>query len=495
MADLKRQTLSGFLWATLEQCGTQIVTFVVSMVLARLLTPSDYGAVALLSIFILIAESLTNAGFGSALVQKKDATELDFNTVFFLSLSVGTVLYAVLFVFAPQIAAFFKHPELSAMFRVQALAIFLCVVSSVQGAEISRRMLFNISFRVSIIASIASAAVGLACAFSGMGPWALVWMSFSSSVVSIAVRQFYIDWRPHLMFSWSSAGGLFKFGWKIAFAGLLDTAYGNLYSVLIGRVYSSADMAFVNKGKSIPALAMNTISGPINRVSYPVLTKLQSEPLRLRDGMRKMMVFSTFLVFPAMAGLIVCAPNLIPLLFGDQWTESVVYLQLAAFGFALWPFHLFNLQGMKAIGRSDWFLILEFVKKGLGLVIVLSTVWHSVFLMMAAFAFVDGPLCVLINSWPNRKLMSYPVWMQVRDVLPSASCAILMGLIILPFNYLSLPGWLALVIQMPLGACAYLLFARQLRVAALRDAVCMMVSRFPRLSRLKRRAGLVSWND
>lgn len=485
MADLKQQTLSGFLWATLEQCGTQVVTFVVSMVLARLLTPSDYGAVALLSIFILIAESLTNAGFGSALVQKKDASELDFNTVFFLSLSVGSVLYVVLYVFAPQIAAFFKHPELSAMFRVQALAIFLCVVSSVQGAEISRRMLFNVSFRVSVIASIVSAAVGLACAFAGMGPWSLVWMSFSSSVVSIAVRQFYIDWRPRLMFSWSSAGGLFKFGWKIAFAGLLDTAYGNLYSVLIGRVYTSADMAFVNKGKSIPALAMNTISGPINRVSYPVLTKLQSEPLRLRDGMRKMMVFSTFLVFPAMAGLIVCAPNLIPILFGDQWTESVAYLQLAAFGFALWPFHLFNLQGMKAIGRSDWFLILEFVKKGLGLVIVLSTIWHSVFLMMAAFAFVDGPLCVLINSWPNRKLMSYPIWMQIRDVLPAAACAILMTCVIFPLNFLALPAWAVLTIQIPIGACAYLFFAHILNVSALQEAVDMITLRFPGFAHLR----------
>lgn len=485
MPDLKQQTLFGFLWATLEQCGTQVVTFVVSMVLARLLTPSDYGAVALLSIFILVAESLANAGFGSALVQKKDASELDFNTVFFLSLSVGSVLYVVLYVFAPQIAAFFKHPELSAMFRVQALAIFLCVVSSVQGAEISRRMLFNVSFRVSVIASIVSAAVGLACAFAGMGPWSLVWMSFSSSVVSIAVRQFYIDWRPRLMFSWSSAGGLFKFGWKIAFAGLLDTAYGNLYSVLIGRVYTSADMAFVNKGKSIPALAMNTISGPINRVSYPVLTKLQSDQLRLRDGMRKMMTFSTFLVFPAMAGLIVCAPNLIPILFGDQWTESVVYLQLAAFGFALWPFHLFNLQGMKAIGRSDWFLVLEFVKKGLGLVIVLSTIWHSVFLMMAAFAFVDGPLCVLINSWPNRKLMSYPIWMQIRDVLPAAACAILMGLAILPFNYLSAPGWLVLAIQLPLGALAYLILARVFKVSALDEAIGMLAVRFPILAKLK----------
>lgn len=485
MAELKKQVVKGFLWATLEQCGTHVVTFVVSMVLARLLTPSDYGAVALLSIFILIAESLTNAGFGSALVQKKDATELDFNTVFFLSLSVGAVLYVVLYVFAPQIANFFKHPELSVMFRVQSLAIFLCAVASVQSAEISRRMLFNVSFRVSIIASIVSAAVGLACAFVGMGPWSLVWMSFSRSVVSIAVRQYFISWRPRLMFSWSSAGGLFKFGWKIAFAGLLDTIYGNLYSMLIGRVYTSADMAFVNKGKSIPALAMNTISGPINRVSYPVLTKLQSEPLNLRDGMRKMMVFSTFLVFPAMAGLIVCAPNLIPILFGNQWSESVVYLQLAAFGFALWPFHLFNLQGMKAIGRSDWFLILEFIKKGLGLVIVLSTIWHSVFLMMAAFAFVDGPLCVLINSWPNRKLMSYPIWMQIRDVLPAAACAILMGLAILPFNYLSVPGWLVLAIQLPLGALAYLILARFFKVSALNEAIDMLASRFPCFTRLK----------
>ena len=474
MANLKQKTVHGFFWAILERFGTQAVTFVVSMVLARLLTPSDYGAVALLSIFIIIAETLSDAGFGGALVQKKNAAAIDFNTVFCISMSVAMALYAVLFFSAPWISAYFKHPELAGLFRVQALALFFHSFAGVQGAEMSRRMLFKLSFRISIATSIVSSVVGVCCAFAGLGPWALVWMSFSGAVVGLVIRLFVLEWRPRIEFSLSSAKGLWQYGWKITLSGLLDTAYNNLYGFLIGRFYSSADLAFVNKGRSIPSLAMNSINGTIGRVAFPALTQLQDERLRLREAMRRMMQISTFIVFPMMAGLAVCAPSLVPLLFGDQWGASVIYVQLACVDLALYPFHTINLQGIKAIGRSDWFLYLEIAKKFLGVTLVVASIRYGVFAMMFMSACVGGPLCVLINAWPNRKLLSYPVWMQIRDVFPSACISLLMAALIFQLNRFPLADWQTLAVQIPVGAAVYALAAWLFRLKPCCEAVRLL---------------------
>ncbi len=481
MSDLKTKTTHGFFWALLERFGTQFVSFGVSLVLARLLTPSDYGAVALLSIFILIADTLASAGFGTALVQKKNASRTDFNTVFCFSMTAAVVLYAVLFLFAPQIARFFKHPELVALFRVQAFALILHAFAGVQGAEMSRRMLFKLSFRISIVTCIASAVTGLTCALLGLGPWALVCMPLAGAVVGIVIRLFVLEWRPRVEFSVSSAKGLWQYGWKIALSGLLDTAYGNLYGFLIGRFYSSADLAFVNKGRSVPSLATGALNGTIGRVAFPALTQLQDNRLRLREAMRKMMKTSTFFVFPAMVGIAACAPNLIPLLFGEQWTHSIVYVQLACLDLALYPFHTINLQGIKAIGRSDWFLMLEIVKKVLGVSLVVASIRYGVFTMMFVSACVGGPLCVLINAWPNRRLLVYPIWMQVRDVLPAALVALLMGVLIYPINSLGVASWAIVALQIPAGALAYFVLSRVFRLDSLTDAmrlVSPMLSRF-----------------
>lgn len=470
MNELKTKATHGFFWALLERFGTQSVSFGVSLILARLLTPSDYGTVALLAIFILIADTLAGAGFGTALVQKKNVTQIDFNTVFLFSTTIAVSFYVVLFFLAPQIARFFNHPELVALFRVQAIALVFHAFSAVQNAEISRRMLFKLSFKINIVVCIVSAATGLVCAFLGLGPWALVGMSFAGTVVGIVIRFFVLEWRPRVEFSFSSAKGLWRYGWKIALSSLVDTAYSNLYGFLIGRFYSSSDLAFVNKGRSVPSLATDALNGTIGRVAFPALTKLQDDPMRLREAMRKMMKTSTFFVFPAMVGIAVCAPNLIPLLFGEQWSQSVIYVQLACLDFALYPFHTINLQGIKAIGRSDWFLILEIVKKVLGVSLVVVSIHYGVFMMMFVSACVGGPLCVIINAWPNRKLLSYPIWMQAMDVLPSAFLALLMGLLIYSINSLNVAPCVIVVLQIVVGATVYFSLALMFRIKSLVEA-------------------------
>ena len=469
MSELKTKTLYGFIWALLERFGVQFVSFGVSLVLARLLTPSDYGAVAILLIFIAIAEILASAGFGTALVQKKDALPIDFNTVFCISMSASAVLYIALFLLAPRIAQFFRHPDLVTLFRVQAIALFFHAFAGIQNAEISRRMLFKLSFRIGIMTCVISSVVGLSCALLGLGPWALVWMTFSSAASGIVIKLFVCEWKPRLEFSSHAAIGLWRYGWKLAASSLLDRIYNNLYGFLIGRFYSSEDLAFVNKGRSSPALAMNALNGTICRVAFPMLVKLQSNPILLREAMRKLMRTSTFVVFPAMIGLGACAQSLIPLLFGEQWVPSVVYVQLACFDFALYPFHTINLQGVKAIGRSDWFLLLEIIKKVLGISLILASIRYGVFAMMLVSACVGGPLCVLINAWPNRRLLAYSIDMQVRDALPAASISMIMGMIIFPLNWVCLPGWLIVLMQLPLGFITYFLLAWLFRLDSLTE--------------------------
>lgn len=471
---LKQKVVKGFAWALLERFSMQFASFFISMILARLLTPNDYGTIALLTIFISLSGVFADSGFGSALIQKKEATEVDFNSVFYLSLCTSSLVYGVLFFIAPWVAAFYEIPALVGLLRLLGLSIPLNAINSIQNAEISRKMLFHLSFRISLIGFVVTSITGVSLAFWGYGPWALAWSSISGAMVGVLTRWYFIAWRPKLMFSWQAIKGLFSYGWKLIISSLLDRGYNNLSGLLIGTFYSRADLAFVDKGRSIPSMAMDSINGTLGCVAFPALAQVQDQREKVRDTMRRMIATSTFFVFPLMTGCAVCASSLIPLLFGNQWLPAIPYVQLACFTFALWPFHTINLQAINALGRSDVFLILEIIKKGLGLIAILSTVRFGVWWMIAVGAFVMGPMSVVINSWPNRKLLGYTIGMQLRDVLPAALLCGLMAILILPLTWLSLPGWGRLLIQIPLGAFIYFLGAWLFRLAPLCENARML---------------------
>ncbi len=447
----------------------QMMGFVVSMVLARLLTPADYGTIALLTIFIAIASCLADSGFGTALVQKKDATELDFNSVFYLSLCVSGLLYAGLYFAAPLIAYFYQTPVLVPVLRVLALSLIFNAVNSIQSAELQRKLLFHLSFRISLIGSLTTGIVGVTLAFCGYGVWALVWSQLTGGIVGVLTRWYFIAWRPKWMFSWGVLKGLFSFGWKMAVSALIDTAYINLYGLLIGRFYTRAELAFVNKGRNIPELVMSSVNGTLLHVTFPALVQIQDRRDVLREAMRKMIRVSTFCVFPLMTGCACCAESLIFLLFGEQWMPAVPYVRIACFSFALWPFHTINLQAIKALGRSDLFLGLEIVKKVVGLITLFSSVHFGVWWMMAVSAFVLGPLGVIINAWPNRKLLGYSVVMQCRDVFATTLLCCLMGLVLTPTVCLTIPAWLKLLIQIPLGVIVFVGSAIAFKLQPLRE--------------------------
>ena len=417
---LKSKVVKGAVWTLLEKLSTQVVQFVVGMVLARLLTPNDYGTVALTVIFFAVANVLVDGGFGNALIQKKDADDLDFNSVFYLNLALSFLAYGLMFLAAPWIADFYKTPELVPIVRVSAVCFIFNAVNAVQNAELTKKMLFHLSFRISLITCLTSAVCGITLALLGYGVWALVWSSLITGLVGVVARWFIIAWRPKLMFSFSRLKPLFSYGWKMAVSALIDRFFVNLNGLLIGRFYSKADLAYVNKGNSIPSLAMNEVDGTLGRVSFPALVLVQDDKDKLRAAMRRMIKCSTFLVFPLMVGLAACSHSLLRLLYGSRWTPAAPYMMLACFSFALWPFHTINLRGIMALGRSDIFLQLEIIKKTLKLIVILVAFRYGVFVFMAASAFALGPLGVIINAWPNKKLLGYTISMQIMDVMPTA---------------------------------------------------------------------------
>ncbi len=421
MSSLKQKVVKGTIWILLEQFATQFVGFAIGIVLARLLAPADYGTVAMVSIFTSIALVLTDSGFTNALTQKKNATDLDFNSVFYCSLALSGIFYLILFFLSPFVAEWLDTPVLKSILRVTALTLFFNAVNGVQNAELSRKMLFHLSFRINLISVFVSTCTGLTFAALGFGPWALVWQSIAGGVSGVISRWFFIAWRPRLQFSFRALGGLFGYSWKLTCASLLDSGYNNLYGLMIGKFYSKEDLAFLQKGGHTPRFAMSAINGTLGRVMFPALAQMQDDPVRLRESMRRMIQCSTFLVFPMMTMVGFLSPSLIRLLYGEKWAPAVPFMQIACFSLSLWPFHTINLQGVKAMGRSDLFLYLEVVKKSLcfallGVFFVFFQKRCGVIVYAMLSAFTLGPLGIIINSWPNRRLMGYCLSDQLKDV-------------------------------------------------------------------------------
>ncbi len=484
MTNLKQKVAKGAAWVLCEKFSCQLVQFVVAMILARLLTPSDYGTVALLTIFTAVASVLADSGFGNALVQKKEATDLDFNSVFYLSLTLGIFLYCILFVSAPCIASFYELDELSLILRITALIVIFNAINSVQTAELRRKMKFHLLFRISLISTVASGVVGIWMAFGGFGIWALVCSSVVGGFVGVVSRWYFIAWRPKFMFSFAALRPLFRFGWKMTVSSLLETGYRNLYGVIIGRVYSPTDLAYVNKGNSIPHLIISNITGSLRSVTFPVLAQLQNDIGRLRDAMRRMMLVSTFIVFPMMVFCGIVSRRMILILFGDQWLFAVPYMQLACFSFAFWPFHTINLEGIQAIGRSDVYLKLEMVKKILGLLVLVAFMPIGVLPYMIATSLVMGPLSLIINGLPNASLLKYPILDQIYDILPTALIVIvaavptyLLGFLAWPKDILSL--FACIIIQLSVFCAIYILVSCVVKQHALAEILEVVLPKVP----------------
>ncbi|MBQ2676803.1 MAG: lipopolysaccharide biosynthesis protein [Clostridia bacterium] len=446
---------TNFLWRFLERCGAQVVMLIVTTVLARLLGSTAYGTIALVTVFTTIMQVFIDSGLGTALIQKKDSDDLDFSTVFFFNLAMCTVLYLIMFFGAPLISAFYEKPELTSIIRVLSLTLVISGLRNVQQSYISKKMLFKRFFWSSLGGSIGSAIVGIAMAYMGFGVWALVAQHLINLAVSTAILWLTVKWRPKFIFSFTRLKGLFSFGWKLLISALIDTVYNDLRQLIIGKKYTSDDLAFYNEGRKFPNFIVTNINTSIDSVLLPAMSSEQNDRERVKTMTRRSIKVSSYLMWPLMVGLGVCAEPVIRLLLGSGWLDCAPYMRIFCFTFAFYPIHTANLNAIKAMGRSDMFLKLEILKKVIGLIALFSTMNFGV-MTMAYSLLVTTVLSQIINSWPNRKLLGYSYLEQIKDILPSVALSGIMGVCVLAIQFIGLHYIVTLLIQVPLGAAIYI---------------------------------------
>lgn len=452
---MNNKVFSNFMWRFAERCGAQIVTFIVSVFLARILSPEDYGKIALITVFTVILQVFVDSGLGTALIQKKDADDLDFSSVFYFNLVICILLYLGMFIAAPLIAKFYNDISLTPVIRVISITILISGVKGIQQSYVSRNMLFKRFFYATIGGTIFSAFFGISLAYLGCGIWALVAQQLSNTIIDTLILWITVKWRPKRMFSWTRLKGLLSFGWKLLASTLLDTVYTNIRSLVIGKMYSSSDLAFYNQGEKFPSVIVNNINASISSVLLPTLANEQDNCVRVKNMTRRAIKTSTYIMAPLMMGLLFCAEPLTMLILTEKWMPCVPFLQIFCITYMFYPIHTANLNAIQAMGRSDLFLKLEIAKKVVGIILLISTMWFGV-MAMAYSLLISALASMLINSWPNKELLSYSFKEQMLDIFPSIIIAFVMGLVVSIISLFDFSAVLTLAIQIPLGAVIYI---------------------------------------
>jgi len=453
----KRQNVvSNLIWRFLERCGSQLVAVVVQIVLARLLAPEIFGTVAKVTIITSILMVFVDSGMANSLIQKKGPDDLDFSSVFYFNLIFCLAIYVILYFTAPLLSRFYKDEALTAIIRVLGLTIIVSGVRNVQQAYVSKTLQFKRFFFATLGGTLFSAVLGIAMAYMGYGVWALVAQQLTNVTVNTAILWLTVDWRPKMMFSLKRLGSLLSYGWKLLVSGLLETVYMRLREILIAVFYTDADLAYYNRGNSLPLLLVENINSSIDSVLLPVLSDQQDNKERVREMTRRAIRVSTYIMMPLMMGLAVCAEPVVRLLLTDKWLPCVPYLRIFCFSYAFYPLHTANLNAIKAMGRSDLFLTLEIIKKVIGVAVLALTVRHGVYAMALSLLFVSL-VSQLINAWPNRKLLDYSYMYQLRDMLPSILLSCLMGACVYPIQWLGWSDWIVLPLQVICGVGVYVI--------------------------------------
>ncbi|MBQ1424107.1 MAG: lipopolysaccharide biosynthesis protein [Lachnospiraceae bacterium] len=477
-SQIKTSVIAGFFWKAMESGGDQLITFFISVILARLLGPEKYGTMAIMLIFIAIAQVIIQNGFQTALIQKKEIGDEDLSSVFWVGLLISTVLYLLIFAASPFIARFFGDPEIIPMLRVLSLILFSGSVVSVEIAIIARQMNFRLQCIGTIIADLFSGVIGILAAFQGMGTWALVLQQLIKNVCLMIFLLWKLGWRPQRMISVKSISSLFSYGWKVLASGLIDTIYSNLYTPFISRLYNATMVGYYNRANQFPQVIVNSMAQTLQAVMLPAFSRTQDEQARGRLMLRRTIKMAGFVMFPAMFGIAAVAEAMIRMLLGEVWLPAVPLLRLCALSFSVWHMHVANLQAINANGRSDIYLKLEIIKKAAGVAVLLGSVRFGVtgmILMKAVWDYV----CTFINGWPNRSILDYGPSAQWRDSLPEFTAAALMGVAVYGLQILlsrtgiivMTSGGQALImilIQVAAGALLYLVIAVAFRMESLR---------------------------
>ncbi len=461
---MKQKVIKGLFWKILENGGAQGIQFVVAIILARLLTPAEYGVVGIIMIFITIANVIVQNGFSTALVQKQQADERDFSSVCYFSLGAAFVMYGILYASAPQIANFYDIEQLKEIVRVLGVVLFPGAVISVQTAWVSRKMEFKGLFLSTLAASVISGIISIYMAYKGFGVWAMVGQQLSYYFALMLVLFVTVSWKPAFLFAWNNIWELLGFGWKLLAASLIDTLFNNLYGLIMGKIYNEEILGIYNRGEQFPKLIANNLGAAIQSVLLPAFSSKQGDKQVMKQMLKRAVRISSFLVLPMLFGLCAVADTLVLGLLGEKWLDCVPYLRIMCVAYSFWPIHITNLQAVNAAGRSDMFLKLEIIKKSMGIMGLVVGIQFGPLVLMTIKASLDF-LSTFVNAWPNKKLLGYGIFNQWADILPSVAISLIMCAAVHGVQFV-LPGgvWIKLFAQVIFGVGVYIALAKLFRL-------------------------------
>jgi len=475
---LKDKTIKGVWWSFADNISGSGVSFLVGLILARILSPEEYGVMAMIAIFIAISNSIIDSGFSSALIRKIDVKDTDYNTVFYFNIVISICLYILLWICAPAISRFFSESLLIPVIRVLGLVLIINSCSIIQRTVLVRNIDFKTQTKVSLIASLVSGGVGITMALYHCGVWSLVGQQLSRQFFNSVLLWIYGKWRPLWEFSYKSFKDLFGFGSKLLLSGLIDVFYKNVYYIVIGRYYSATQLGQYTRAEQFSTIFSSNLTSVVQRVSYPVLSSIQEEPERLRDAYRKIIKVTMLITFALMFGLAAIAKPLIVILIGEKWLMAVPFLQIICFSEMLYPLHAINLNILQVRGYSGLFLKLEIVKKMVGLAVLAVGIRYNPLVLVALKAAADF-LCTFINAWPNKRLLNYSIIEQWKDIIPSVAVSILMAAAVMAAGRYVPGGWLGLGMQILFGAVVYMLASWVLGLEVFRYIRGLAVDRLP----------------
>lgn len=451
----KHKILHSFVWKLSERFSVQGISFIVSICLARLLRPSEYGEIALIMVFINIANVIIDGGLNTALIQKKDANKTDFSTIFYATMVASLFIYVILFLSAPAIASFYSQPSLDYVIKVVGTCLFAYAFNSIQRAYISKHMLFKNLFLSSLLSTIIAGAIGIVLAYRGHGIWALVYHYIASGYIMALVMFATVKWRPDLSFSLASFKTLFDYGWKIFLSNFMISLFVNIRSLIIGKFYTPAYLAYFERGKQMPTLIMENINTSTQTVLFPVFSAQQGNLQQIRNMVSRSIKTSSLVIFPLLVGLFVTAKPLIITMLTEKWLTAVPFVQIFCIAYLFMPLQIANLEAMKAIGRSDIFLKLEMIKKVLEVSILVTSVFINVYAIAIGVAIYNF-LCIFINTYPNKKLIGYTTRQLWTDIYPPLLASAAMGGLVFFLTYLPLGNLAILSLQVITGIISYL---------------------------------------
>lgn len=452
---MQSKITSNLFWRFLERCGAQLVTFVVSIILARILSPREYGEIAIVTIIITILNVFVDGGFANALIQKDNPSELDYSTVFYFNVFLCVVVYIALFIFAPLVGMFYTNERLVPLLRVLGITIIISGIKNVQQAYVAKNFLFKKFFYSTLGGTVISAIVGIIMALRGFGTWALVAQHLSNLIIDTSILWITVKWRPHRLFSFQRLRELFSYGYKLLLSSLLNTIYDNFRQLIIGRHYSASDLAYYNKGKQFPSLVMTNINTSIDSVLFPAMAEKQNDYAEVRTMIKKSINVSTYILWPLLFGLCGISNSLIRIMLTDKWSSSVPFLRIFCFVYATHPIQTANLNALKAVGRSDSYFRLEIEQTVIGFVLLICVmnrgpIWIAIMYLATAI------ISVALICHESNKVFHYSFASQLVDLFPNFAISIIMLVMVFAMEE-NTAGDLFMALEIMVGGIVYLI--------------------------------------